>query len=303
MLAVFLVSMALMHWLASSRFGLFIRSIREDEEAASALGVHIVRYKVLVFVITGMIAAAAGAVEAHYIGVITPNILLIMQMSLVIAMAVIGGLESLVGAAIGAIIIEFGLEFLRGDIGVIGLTITILTILFTIRLHRIAKRSIDRAVAIASVVLALRMLAIFWVIARLPLPRMAIGMTTGLVAYGLLPLLTIGLYWAAKRLIRAKDHQDIAIAIASVILALVISSSVAIPILIIFEIILSVFGWTLPPAIDMTIWRLVFFGLLLMLTLRFWNNGLFYPIIQRLTRAGVVEETVAKRLAAVEEQG
>jgi branched-chain amino acid transport system permease protein len=177
MLALFLASMALMHWLASSRFGLFIRSIREDEEAASALGVHIVRYKVLVFVITGMIAAAAGAVEAHYIGVITPNILLIMQMSLVIAMAVIGGLESLVGAAIGAIIIEFALEFLRTS--------------FTIG-------SIE---------------------------------------------------------------------------------------------------------IDMTTWRLVFFGLLLMLTLRFWNNGLFYPIIQRLTRAGVVEETVAKRLAAVEEQG
>ena len=158
--------------------------MRLCNEAASALGVHIVRYKVLVFVITSMIAAAAGAVEAHYIGVITPNILLIMQMSLVIAMAVIGGLESLVGAAIGAIIIEFALEFLRTS--------------FTIG-------SIE---------------------------------------------------------------------------------------------------------IDMTTWRLVFFGLLLMLTLRFWNNGLFYPIIQWITRAGVVEETVAKRLAppgaglaAGEEQG
>jgi len=174
MLALFLGSMALMYWLSASRFGLFVRSIREDEEAAAALGVHIVRYKVLVFVITSMIAAAAGAVEAHYVGVITPNILLIMQMSLVIAMAVIGGLESLIGAAIGAIIIEFALEFLRTS--------------FTI----------------GSVV------------------------------------------------------------------------------------------------IDMTTWRLVFFGLLLMLTLRFWNNGLIYPIIQWLTRTGVAEETVAKRQAAVE---
>jgi branched-chain amino acid transport system permease protein len=174
MLALFLGSMALMYWLSASRFGLFVRSIREDEEAAAALGVHIVRYKVLVFVITSMIAAAAGAIEAHYIGVITPNILLIMQMSLVIAMAVIGGIESLVGAAIGAIIIEFGLEFLRTS--------------FTIG-------SIE---------------------------------------------------------------------------------------------------------VDMTIWRLVAFGLLLMLTLRFWNNGLIYPIIQWFTRTGVAEETVAKRQAAVE---
>lgn len=174
MLALFLVSLALMYWLAASRFGLFIRSIREDEEAAAALGVHIVRYKVLVFVITSMIAAAAGAVQAHYIGVITPNILLIMQMSLVIAMSVIGGLESLVGAAIGAIIIEFLLELLRTSF-------------------------------------------------------------------------SIG-----------------------------------------------------PLVIDMTTWRLVFFGLLLMLTLRFWNNGLIYPIIQRLTRTAIAEETVAKRTAAAE---
>jgi branched-chain amino acid transport system permease protein len=172
MLALFLVSMALMYWLSASRFGLFIRSIREDEEAAAALGVHIVRYKVLVFVITSMIAAAAGAVQAHYIGVITPNILLILQMSLVIAMAVIGGLESLIGAAIGAIIIEFALELLRASF-------------------------------------------------------------------------TIG-----------------------------------------------------PIVVEMTTWRLVFFGLLLMLTLRFWNNGLIHPIIQRLVGTGVAEETVAKRMVA-----
>jgi branched-chain amino acid transport system permease protein len=172
MLALFLVSMAVMYWLSASRFGLFIRSIREDEEAAAALGVHIVRYKVLVFVITSMIAAAAGAVQAHYIGVITPNILLILQMSLVIAMAVIGGLESLIGAAIGAIIIEFALELLRASF-------------------------------------------------------------------------TIG-----------------------------------------------------PIVVEMTTWRLVFFGLLLMLTLRFWNNGLIHPIIQRLVGTGVAEETVAKRMVA-----
>ena len=48
-----------MVWLERSRFGLFIRSIREDEEAAAALAVNTVRYKILVFVITSMMAAAA----------------------------------------------------------------------------------------------------------------------------------------------------------------------------------------------------------------------------------------------------
>ena len=47
-------------------------------------------------------------------------------------------------------------------------------------------------------------------------------------------------------------------------------------------------------------WRMVAFGLLLMLTLRFWRNGLIHPIIDRLFRRGVREETVAKRVQATE---
>ncbi len=175
MLFLFLLCMAIMGWLEKSRFGLFIRSLREDEEAAAALGVNTVRYRILVFVITSMIAAAAGAVQGHYIGIITPNIFIILQMSLVIAMAVIGGLESLVAAAVGAILIHFALELLRNNF--------------------------------------------------------VIGSVT----------------------------------------------------------------------VDMTVWRLVFFGLLLMLTLRFRRNGLIHPMLLWFSRAGVAEETVAKRRAALAE--
>lgn len=119
MLFVFLGCMGIMTWLVNSRFGLFVRSIREDEEAAAALGVDVIRYKVRVFVITSTMAALAGALQGHYIGIITPNILIILQMSLVIAMAVIGGLENIFAAAVGAIIIQFMLELLRNsfDIG------------------------------------------------------------------------------------------------------------------------------------------------------------------------------------------
>ena len=172
MLGLFLIVMVILGWMVVSRYGLFIRSIREDEEAAAALGVHVVRYKVLVFTVTAMMAAAAGAVQGHYVGIITPNILIILQMSLVIAMAVIGGLENIYAAAIGAILLLFSLELLRNsfDIG--------------------------------------------------------------------------------------------------------------------------------PVTVDMTTWRLVFFGLLLMVTLRFFRNGLIYPIIMKISRWGMDKETVAKRNAA-----
>ncbi|MBT5264923.1 MAG: branched-chain amino acid ABC transporter permease [Rhodospirillaceae bacterium] len=171
MFGLLLICLAILTWLARSKFGLFVRALREDQDAAAALGVNTTRYKVMVFVITSMMAAAAGAVMAHYIRIITPNNLMILQMSLVVAMAVIGGVENVFAAAIGAIIIEFTLELLRNS----------------------------------------------------------------------------------------------------------------------FEI-----G---PVVVDMTIWRLVIFGIILMVTLRFSRNGIISPLINYFLRGHVAKETVAKRVA------
>lgn len=113
MLGVLVASLIFMYWLAQSRVGLFLRAIREDEEAAAARGIDVVRYKVLTFVVTSMLAGLAGAIFAHYVTIITPNIMVIPQMGLVIAMAIIGGVESLAAAAIGAVLIQISLELLR----------------------------------------------------------------------------------------------------------------------------------------------------------------------------------------------
>lgn len=127
MLALFLLTLLVLVGLARSRLGLFLRALREDEDAAEALGVDTVKFKRLVFVITAMIAATAGVVQGHYVGIITPNTLILLQMALVIAMAVIGGLENVVAAAVGAIIISFGLEFLRNDFVILGQTVDMST--------------------------------------------------------------------------------------------------------------------------------------------------------------------------------
>ena len=113
MLAVLVVCLIFMYWMANSRVGLFLRAIREDEEAAAARGVDVVRYKVLTFVITSMIAGLAGGFFAHYITLLTPNIMIIPQMGLVIAMAIVGGVESLMAALLGGILIQVSLELLR----------------------------------------------------------------------------------------------------------------------------------------------------------------------------------------------
>lgn len=113
MAGLLIASLIFMFWLVNSRVGLFLRAIREDEEAAAARGVDVVRYKVLTFVVTSALAGLAGTIFAHYITIITPNIMVIPQMGLVIAMAIIGGVESLIAAALGGVIIQIGLELLR----------------------------------------------------------------------------------------------------------------------------------------------------------------------------------------------
>lgn len=115
MFALLIACLLVMHWVANSPIGLFLRAMREDEDAASALGVNVVRYKILIFVFTSMIVGLAGAIFYSDVGSerIIPEQLEVLQMSLIIAYAVIGGMESLVGAAAGAFISRYMLEAMR----------------------------------------------------------------------------------------------------------------------------------------------------------------------------------------------
>jgi branched-chain amino acid transport system permease protein len=115
MFIALILSLLAMYAIANSRIGLFLRAMREDDEAASALGVDTVRYKVFIFVITSMIAGLAGGIYYHNVGAerITPESMEVLQMSLVIAYAVIGGMESMLAAAAGAFVSRYVLESLR----------------------------------------------------------------------------------------------------------------------------------------------------------------------------------------------
>jgi branched-chain amino acid transport system permease protein len=112
-LALLAASLGLMVWLVRSRWGLFFRAIRENEDAAAAAGVKVVRYRVVVFAISSSFAGLAGGFFGHYIGILTPDIGSVDQMGLVVAMAVIGGAESLFAATLGALLCEALVEALR----------------------------------------------------------------------------------------------------------------------------------------------------------------------------------------------
>jgi branched-chain amino acid transport system permease protein len=112
-LVLLAASFAAMQALVSSRWGLFWRAIRENEEAAAAAGVKVMRFRILAFAITSSFAGLAGGFFGHFIGELTPDIGSVDQMGLVVAMAVIGGAESLIAATVGALALEFLIEALR----------------------------------------------------------------------------------------------------------------------------------------------------------------------------------------------
>lgn len=110
----FMFAALLAMWLIlRSRIGLFFASIREDEDAAISLGVKVVRYKIMAFSISSMIAGLAGAFYAHFIQLVTPSMMSLQEMGLILAMAVSGGFANIFYAAFGGLALEVILEFLR----------------------------------------------------------------------------------------------------------------------------------------------------------------------------------------------
>ena len=101
-LGLLAASLGIMSLMVASRWGLFFRAIRENEQAAAAAGVRVVRFRVLVFAIASGFAGLAGTFYGPFIGILTPDIGSVDQMGIVVAMAMIGGAESLPAAVLGA---------------------------------------------------------------------------------------------------------------------------------------------------------------------------------------------------------
>lgn len=102
MIALFLL---LQRAFLRSPWRLFLVAIRDDEDAAAGIGVSPGRWKVAAFVYTGLWAGVAGAFFGHFVGIVTPVSADFTEMSLVIAVAVIGGLGSAFGSLASALVI------------------------------------------------------------------------------------------------------------------------------------------------------------------------------------------------------
>ena len=114
-LALLTLALAALDRLAHSRFGRVIQSIRENETRMEALGYPVFSYKLVCFVIGGGLAGLAGALLVNQSGLASPSLLHWMQSGTLMVMIVIGGVGSVFGGVVGAVLLMLCEEFFRRD--------------------------------------------------------------------------------------------------------------------------------------------------------------------------------------------
>lgn len=99
--------------LINSRHGRNMIAIREEELASQAIGIHVFRYKMISFAVSAAYAAVGGALYAHYLGYLQPLMFQLTKSTEMTIMVIFGGLGSIGGSVIGAVLLTFLPELLR----------------------------------------------------------------------------------------------------------------------------------------------------------------------------------------------
>ncbi len=101
-----------------SRWGLMLRAAREDEVAAQASGTSLYWSRLIAFTLSGFVAGLAGVLFAHFMGTVSIANFFLNHTFLIVAMLVIGGMQSLAGAVVGVTFISVVIElFRRAEVG------------------------------------------------------------------------------------------------------------------------------------------------------------------------------------------
>jgi len=130
--------------LVRSPVGETLTAMREDEISAASLGINCQLWKVFAFAISSAVAGAAGAFYASFVGTLVPDAFFITESFTVLAMVIVGGMGTLIGPVLGAVLLTVLPELLRGigDLRLIvyGVSVTLVVIFMPGGIVQAAKR-------------------------------------------------------------------------------------------------------------------------------------------------------------------
>ncbi|MGH7762038.1 MAG: ABC transporter permease subunit [Candidatus Dormibacteraceae bacterium] len=110
LIAVFAFSM----FIARTALGRRFRAMRDDNVAAAAAGIEIPHYRMMAFLLAGLLCGVAGVLYAHLVRYVSPDTFGLPVMFLLLAMVVIGGQDSIWGAVVGATLLILARNLLTG---------------------------------------------------------------------------------------------------------------------------------------------------------------------------------------------
>ncbi len=107
------IGVVLLANLVRSRHGRNMIAVREEELAAQVAGINTFKYKMLALVISAAYAGVAGALLAHYMTFIQPKMFSMVKSTELTIIVIFGGLGSISGSVLGAVVLTFLPELLR----------------------------------------------------------------------------------------------------------------------------------------------------------------------------------------------
>ncbi len=116
-----IISIAFMVLLVKGSYGKAFKAIREDEIAAEAMGINLFKHKLLAFTIGSFMAGVGGALLGHLMGTIDPLMFRFLMTFNIVLIVVLGGIGSITGTVISAVIVTIMMELLRVLDGVMNL--------------------------------------------------------------------------------------------------------------------------------------------------------------------------------------
>lgn len=117
MVAAAVLSIAVTWWVLRSKFGYGLIAIRENEEAASVLGVNTTTYKIAAFALAGALTGLAGGIFSQWnVFINQDNAFPIEYNVQMILMALLGGTGTVFGPAAGAVLLQLLIQFLGGSL-------------------------------------------------------------------------------------------------------------------------------------------------------------------------------------------
>ncbi len=99
--------------LIKSSYGRAFKSIRDNEIAAESMGIDVFGMKVLSFTISSFLAGIAGGLLAHYLTTIDPKQFIFLKTFDILLIVVLGGVGSITGSIVAAIVVTISMEALR----------------------------------------------------------------------------------------------------------------------------------------------------------------------------------------------